>query len=137
MPALTADIKGNWKSKTVWINGKEITFSRFLRDLKPDEKEPGENKDIIEECEGVMRFSWGDTSQATSSLSLACCFYLDVDWVMCRFFMKELANIRRADMELVYDENQLLAGFEQSEKLFANDFTEFMDQIGAKRVDEK
>ena len=64
-----------------------------MRDLKADEEVPGDNDDIFQECQGINRFHWGDTSQATYCLALACCFYLNVSWVMDRFCTKELQGV--------------------------------------------
>src|SRR3954469_6876156 len=52
-------------------------------------------------------FSWGDTSQAAYCLALACCFYLNVKWVMDRFFKEELERVLRGDLRLVYGNAQL------------------------------
>jgi hypothetical protein len=65
MHALPAIITGHWKTTTVCINGTIITPARFVRDLKADEEASGDNDDIIQECLGLDRFCWGDTSQAT------------------------------------------------------------------------
>ena len=129
-------IIGQWQTKAVWINGKHITISGFVRDLKADEKEPGENQDIIKECRGVRRFSWGDTSQATYCLALACCFYLNLNWVMDRFFTRELQHAPQGDMRLAYTDEELQGGYEASEEQFAHEFSSFMDKIGAISIDE-
>jgi hypothetical protein len=136
MQTIHADIVGHWNTRAVWINGKCITISGFVRDLKADEKEEGDNEDIIRECKGVRRFSWGDTSQETYCLSLACCFYLNVKWVMSYFFNPELERALKEDIQLVYDNNQLEAAYQHSEDLFAQEFTGFMEKLGAKRIDE-
>ena len=136
MQSFSADIVGYWKTKAVWINGKRITLTEFIQDLKNAEEEPGENLDVINECKGVSTFSWGDRSKATISLSLACCFYLNVKWVMCRFFMRELAESKQTDLQLHFDNDQLDAGYLYSEELFAKEFTGFMDNLGAIPIDE-
>ena len=137
MQTSSASIVGNWETKVVWINGKQITFDGFVRDLKADETEPGENDDIIKtDCKGVRHFSWGDKSRATSSLSLACCFHLKLKWVMCRFFMKELQRVRQADMRLEFDNDELDRGYQYSEDLFAQEFKKFMEELGAIEIDE-
>src|SRR3954470_16255386 len=134
MQTIHAEIVGNWKIKTVLINGKPISLSGFVRDLKAAKKEEGDNDDIIRECKGIRRFSWGDTTQATYCLSLACCFYLKLKWVMARFFVKELETVhfvkeletvQRADLRLVYDNDQLEAVYQHCEDLFAQEFTGF------------
>jgi len=79
----------------------------------------------------VRRFAWGDSSRATYCLSLACCFYLNIDWVMCRFFLPELQRLRQTDFRLEYDEETLQAAYAQCEAMFAREFTEFMDKLGA------
>ena len=136
MHALPAIITGHWKTSTVCINGTIITPARFVRDLKADEETSGDNDDIIQECRGLDRFCWGDTSQATYCLALACCFYLHVSWVMDRFFIKELQGVPQADIRLAYTEEQLHAAYEESEDQFAQEFTSFMDKIGATRIDD-
>ena len=103
MHPISALITGHWQTKAVWINGKHITPDGFVRDLKADQQEPGDNQDIIKDCQGVRRFSWGDTSQATYCLALACCFYLNVKWVMSYFFKAELEKVPQTDLRLVYD----------------------------------
>jgi hypothetical protein len=127
-----AEIVGNWKTRIVWINGKRVTFSGFVRDLKSE----GDSNDIIRECKGVNNFSWGDTSQATYCLALACCFYLNFKWVMDRFFEKELEGVRQEDIRLVYDNDKIQEAYLHCEELFAQEFTTFMDKLGAKRIDE-
>src|SRR3954469_4520753 len=136
MQTIHADIVGHWKTREVLINRKPISLSGFVRDLKADKKEEGENDDIIRECKGIRRFSWGDTTQATYCLSLACCFYLNVKWVMDRFFNKELEGVQQADLRLVYDNDQLEAAYQHCEDLFAQEFTGFMKKLGATRVNE-
>jgi hypothetical protein len=118
------------------INGRLVTPAGFVADLQAAEDEPGENRDIIQECEGVGRFAWGDTSQATYCLALACCFYLKLKWVMCRFFTEELERIPQADFRLAYDDATLQAGYEHSEDLFAQEFRDFMEKLGAKPLEE-
>jgi|SRR3954470_17274329 hypothetical protein len=136
MQTIHAEIMGHWKIKTVLTNGNPISPSGFVRDLKADEKEEGDNNDIIRKCKGVRRFSWGDTSQATYCLSLACCFYLKVKLVMDRFFVKELEGAPKTDLRLVYDNHQLETAYQHCEDLFAQEFTGFMKKLGAIRVDE-
>src|SRR4051794_13449428 len=75
-------------------------------------------------------FQLGDTTQATYCLSLACCFYLKVKWVMDRFFVKELETVQQADLRLVYDNDQLEAAYQHCEDLFAQEFTGFMKKLG-------
>src|SRR3954466_12563216 len=88
MQTIHAEIVGNWKTREVLINGKPISLSGFVRDLKAAKKEEGDNDDIIRECKGIRRFSWGNTTQATYCLSLACCFYLKLKWVMDCFIKR-------------------------------------------------
>jgi hypothetical protein len=116
--------------------GSLITLSRFLCDIKAAEEDVGENDDIIQECKGVRRFSWGNASKATYCLSLACCFYLQVKWVMCRFFEMELKGVQKADLQLMYDNDQLDAVYQLSEDLFAQEFNEFIGKVGTVRIDE-
>jgi hypothetical protein len=136
MQTIHAEIVGHWKTREVLINGKPISLSGFVRDLKAAKKEEGDNHDIIRECKGIRRFSWGDTTQATYCLSLACCFYLKLKWVMDRFFVKELETVQQADLRLVYDNDQLEAAYQHCEDLFAQEFTGFMEKLGDIRVDE-
>src|SRR3954465_13668388 len=136
MQTIHAEIIGHWEKRDVTINGKSISLSGFVRDLKAAEEEEGDNDDIIRECKGVRRFSWGDTSQATYCLSLACCFYLNVKWVMDRFFVKELEGVQQGDLRLVYDNDQLEAAYQHCEDLFAQEFTGFMEKLGDISVDE-
>jgi hypothetical protein len=68
--------------------------------------------------------------------SLACCFYMKIDWVMCRFFEPELQRLRQADFQLEYDEETLQAAYAQCEELFAREFREFMGELGAIEVTE-
>ena len=136
MKTIHAEIVGNWKTREVLINGKPISLSGFVRDLKAAKKEEGDNNDIIRECKGIRRFNWGDTTQATYCLSLACCFYLKVKWVMDRFFVKELETVQQADLRLVYDNDQLEAAYQHCEDLFAQEFKEFMGEIGTVKIDE-
>jgi hypothetical protein len=136
MKTIHAEIVGNWKTREVLINGKPISLSGFVRDLKADKKEEGDNDDIIRECKGISHFSWGDTTQATYCLSLACCFYLKVKWVMDRFFVKELEGAPKTDLRLVYDNHQLETAYQHCEDLFAQEFTDFMEKLGATRVNE-
>jgi len=137
MHVITADIVGHWKSKEVWINGKHITLRGFLQDLKTDEQEHEDNADIIKECKGAQQFSWGDTSQGTYCFSLACCFYLNVKWVMDRFFKKELEQVQQRDIRLIYDNKKLQVTYEMCEDLFAQEFGNFMEKLGAEKLDEK
>jgi hypothetical protein len=137
MPAITAHIIGHWKTRTVQINGNTITPTGFIRDLEADAEEPGENKDIIKECIGVRSFAWGEKSRATYCLALACCFYLKVKWVMDRFFRRELERQPKTDLQLSYDDAQLDAAYEQCEELFAQEFKEFMAELGAVPLDEE
>src|SRR5215213_9751625 len=108
----------------------------FVRDLKADEEEPGANQDFLKEYSGVSHFSWGDTNRATYCLALACCFYLNVKWVMNRFFKKELERIPQGDFELEYNPDQLEEAYRHCEDLFAQEFTTFMDKLGAKEIKE-
>jgi len=130
-------IIGCYETKEVSINGKRITPAGFVRDLKAAESEPGDSRDILQECRGVRRFRWGDTSQATYCLALACCFYLNCSWVMDRFFTKELERVPQADLRLSYDEDALQAAYEQCEDMFAREFEEYMRALGAARFDEE
>src|SRR3954454_15164922 len=136
MQTIHADIVGHWNTRAVWINGKCITISGFVRDLKADEKEEGDNEDIIRECKGVRRFSWGDTSQATYCLALACCFYLNVKWVMSYFFKPELERVSQGDLRLVYDNAQLEQAYQCCEENFAQEFNQVMKQYGAIEVEK-
>jgi hypothetical protein len=136
MQKISADIIGHWKTKAVWINGKRITLPGFLQDLQNAADEPDEHLDIINECKGVSTFSWGAHSKETNSLSLACCFYLKVKWVLCRFFLRELAESKQTDLQLHFDNDQLDAGYRYSEELFAKEFTDFMGKLGAVPIDE-
>jgi hypothetical protein len=131
MHPLPAVITGQWKTATVCINGKIITLARFIRDVKADEQEPGDNRDILQECRGVRRFCWGDASQATYCLSLACCFYLNVSWVMDRFFTRELERAPQADIHLTYTAEELQAAYEACDEQFAQEFADFMKNLGA------
>lgn len=135
MNPISALIIGHWKTKAVWINGKCITLAGFARDLTEDEQETGDNQDILKECTGVRHFIWGDTSQATYCLSLACCFYLNVKWVMSYFFKEELEKAPQMDLRLEYDNDTLEAGYQRSEDQFAHEFTSFMDELGAMPID--
>ena len=107
-----------------------------MQDLKTDEKEPDENQDLIKECNGVNRFSWGDASQATYCLSLACCFYLNVKWVMDRFFKQELERVLQGDLRLVYNNAQLDEAYQRCEEQFAQEFSQVMNKFGAIEVKE-
>jgi hypothetical protein len=131
MSIQSARIIGHWKTKTVSINGKAITPARFYADLKAAQEEPGDNQDIIDECQGVAQFSWGEKGDATYCLALACCFYLHLKWVMCRFFDMELEKAPQGDITLFYDNEALDAGYLYSEELFAKEFTSFMKELGA------
>ena len=137
MENISTQIFCHWKTRAVSINGKIITISKFVYDLKRDEEEPGNNQDIIDECKGVKRFQWGDDSPGTNCLALACCFYVGVKWVMCRFFMRELTQAQQGDIRLNYDYATLKAGYLYSEELFAKEFTEHMDKFGAIPVNEE
>jgi hypothetical protein len=131
-----ADITANWKTKAVTINGEQITVTQFIREMQMNEDEPGENGDLIRECEGIDHFSWGDKSQATYCFSLACCFYLRVKWVMSYFFSRELEQAKQGDLHLFYDNDQLDAGYLWSEEAFAKSFTGYMKELGAEPIDE-
>jgi hypothetical protein len=131
-----ADIVVSWKTKAVTINGKQITVTQFVQDMKANKDEPGENEDLMRECRGIDHFSWGDNSQNTYCFSLVCCFYLRVKWVMSYFFSRELEQAKQADLHLFYDNDQLDAGYLWSEEAFAKSFTGFMDKLGAVPVDE-
>ena len=131
MRTLTDIIIGHWNNREVQFNGKRMTFAGFVRDLKATELEPGENQDIREECRGVRRFTCGNSSRSTYALALACCFYLNIDWVMWRFFLSELQPLKQADFRLEYDEATLQTAYAQCEAMFAREFTEFMDKLGA------
>ncbi len=133
---INGDIVGHWKMRAVSINGKRITVEGFVRDLKEDEEEPNEYQDIIHECKGVRRFSWGDTSQVTYCLALACCFYLNVKWVMSYFFKPELERVSQGDLRLAYDNAQLEEAYQRCEEQFAREFMGFMDKIGAIPIEE-
>jgi hypothetical protein len=131
-----ADIVASWKTKAVTINRKRVTVTQFIHDMQTNKDEPGENEDLIRECKGIDHFSWGDNSQNTYYLSLACCFYLRVKWVMSYFFSRELEQAKQADLHLFYDNDQLDAGYLWSEEAFAKSFTGFMDKLGAVPIDE-
>jgi hypothetical protein len=131
-----ADIVGHWKTRAVSINGKRVTVEGFVRDLKADEQEPGDNQDIIRECIGVRRFRWGGANQATYCLALACCFYLNVKWVMDRFFEQELERVPQGDLHIVYDNAQLEQAYQRCEENFAQEFNQVMKQYGAIEVEE-
>lgn len=131
-----ADIVANWKTKAVSINGQKITVAQFIHDLKVNEDEPGENEDLIRDCEGIDHFSWGENNQNTYCFSLACCFYLRVKWVMSYFFGRELEQAKQADLHLFYDTDQLDAGYLWSEEVFAKSFTGVMEGLGAVPIDE-
>jgi hypothetical protein len=79
--------------------------------LKATEEQPGDNQDILKECKGVERFSWGNKSNATYCLSLVCCFYLQLEWVMCRFFLKEFEKAPQGDINLFYGDDALDPGY--------------------------
>jgi hypothetical protein len=132
-PAL---IIGRWGTREVRINGKIITPAGFVADLKADEAEPGDNDDLLRECDGLRSFDWGDASQATYCLALACCSYLNLSWVMDRFFTPELQRLKQADFRLAYDEDTLQAAYEHCEDLFAQEFKDFMEKLGAVPVDQ-
>lgn len=136
MHTLPDVIIGSWNTREVRINGKRITPAGFVRDLKAAEQEPGDNWDILQECRWVRRFRWGDTSRATSCLTLACCFYLNLSWVMDRFFIKELQRVPQADLRLLYDEDALQAAYAQCEEMFAQEFEAFMRELGTVRLEE-
>jgi hypothetical protein len=131
MPALPDVIIGRWETRAVFINGREVSPVGFVRDLKATELEPGDNQDIVKDCRWVRRFAWGDTSRSTYCLALACCFYLRIDWVMCRFFIPELQRLRQTGFRLEYDEETLQAAYAQCEEMFAREFTACMDTLGA------
>ena len=131
MPTLPARIIGHWKNREIFINGKMITPAGFAQDLKAAENEPGDNEDILEDCRWVRRFAWGNGSRSTYALALACCFYLNIDWVMCRFFIQELQRVQQADFRLEYNEATLQTAFAQCEAMFAREFTAFMGTLGA------
>ena len=134
MENISAQILCHWKTRAVSINGKIITLSKFVYDLKRDEEEPGDNQDIIDECKGVKRFQWSDDSPGTNCLALACCFYLNVKWVMCRFFMRELMQAQQGDIRLNYDYATLKAGYLYSEEFFTKEFAERMNKFNAMPV---
>jgi hypothetical protein len=128
------EIFGHWNTKAVVINGKPVTPVQFVRDLQADEKEPGDNSDIVQECESVDYFSWGDTSQATYCLALACCFYLNVKLVMSFTFVPKLQAQPQTDLHLSYTDQQLDEEYLISEELFAKDFKGFMQELGAREI---
>jgi hypothetical protein len=132
-----AVIIAHWETKDVSINGQGITPTGFMRDLKVDEDEPGDNQDILQDCRWVRRFAWGNNSRSTSSLALACCFYLNVSWVMSRFFLQELQHAPQVDLRLSYTEDALQAAYEHCEELFAQEFTVFMKKLGAIELGER
>jgi hypothetical protein len=137
MHTLPDVITGSWKTGEVSINGKRITPAGFVHDLKATELEPGDNRDIVQECRWVRRFRWGDPSRASYCLALACCFYLNIDWVIDRFFIQELQCLPQADFRLEYDKETLQAAYEHCEDLFAQEFRDFMGKLGAlELVDE-
>jgi hypothetical protein len=137
MNTIPAVVIGSWATHEVWINGQRITPAGFVRDLKAAEREPGDNWDILQACSGVRRFSWGDSSRATSYLALACCFYLNLSWVMDRFFTEELRRVTQADLRLAYTEDEFQAVYEHCEGLFAQEFAAFMKKLGAVPVDDE
>jgi hypothetical protein len=91
----------------------------------------------LKECRWVRRFAWGHNSRSTYSLALACCFYLNVSWVMSRFFLQELQHEPQANLRLTYTEDALQAAYEHCEELFAQEFTVFMKKLGARELGEK
>ena len=136
MPTLPDRIIGHWSTREVWINGRRVTPAVFIHDLKATELEQEEHADIVQECRWVRRFAWGESSRSTYGLALACCFYLKIDWVMCRFFIPELQRLRQADFQLEYDEETLQAAYAQCEEMFAREFRAFMGTLGAVEVED-
>ena len=127
-----AVITGIWSTKTVTINGREISLPGFIEDLKADAEEPGDNDDTLRDyCHPAKGFSWGDTSLETECLFLACCHYLNVKTVMCRFFTRELRKLPKADMHLSFTDKELDDGYILSENLFGQEFVSFMKELGA------
>jgi hypothetical protein len=127
-------IIGHWNNREVQINGKRVTLAGFIRDLKATELAHEEHEDIRQECRWVRRFAWGNDSRSTYALALACCFYLPIDWVMCRFFLPELQRLQQADFRLEYDEATLQTAYAQCEAMFAQEFQDFMQKLGAVEV---
>jgi len=129
---LGVDISGIWSTKSVTINGRKITLSGFIQDLKADAEDPGESDDILMySCYPAKGFSWGDTSPEMECLSAAICFYLEEDWVMMRYFIKELQKLPQTDTHVAFTDEELNAGYWMSEELFAQEFGSFMKKLGA------
>ena len=76
-------------------------------------------------------------SQATYCLALACCFYLNLKWVMSYFFKEELEQVPQTDLRLVYDTDTLEAAYQRSEDQFTQEFTGFMKKLGAVPLEEE
>ena len=55
---------------------------------------------------------------------------------MDRFFTRELQHAPQGDIRLAYTDEELQVGYEASEDQFAQEFTSFMDEIGAIPIDD-
>ena len=53
---------------------------------------------------------------------------------MCRFFLPELQRQQQADFRLEYDDATLQTAYEQCEAMFAQEFKDLMQKLGAVEV---
>jgi hypothetical protein len=136
----THTVQGDWKTKTVWINGRELTGRKLLDFMQIDPLWDWEDTQANFEEELAswdQQFSWGDESSGTFFLSIALQRWLTMRMsLMQQYFFPIVVNLPQADFKLVFRNDEMFRAWRALESNFGKEMTDFLADEGFKPMDE-
>jgi hypothetical protein len=137
----THTVEGHWHTKTVSINGRELSGSLFLDFMHIDPLWDWEDSQENYEDELAtwdQRFSWGDESTGAFFLSLALQRWITMRMsLMQQYFYPIVVTLPQADFSLVFRHDEMFRAWRELEGTFREDFMETLSDRGFKPMEEQ
>jgi hypothetical protein len=133
-------VEGEWQTKTVRINGRELTGQIYFQFMQIDPLWDWESTQ--ENYEDELRawdhqFSWGDDSPGTFFLSLAMQRWITMRMsLMQQYFFARITALPQADFTLSFQSDELFAAWQALEGTFQRKFRAFLTKQGFEPMGE-
>jgi hypothetical protein len=132
----THTVEGNWQTKTVSINGRELTGRVFLDFMRIDPLWDWEDTQANFEEELASwdeQFRWGDGSDGTFFLSQALQRWITMRMsLMQQYFYPIVVKLPQTDFKLVFRNDEMFRAWRALEQNFGKEMTEFLSDRGFK-----
>jgi hypothetical protein len=121
-------VKGDWQTKTVWINGRKLTGEIFYQFMQIDplwDWEDSEDNYADELATWDLKFRWGDESPGTFFLSIALQRWITMRMsLMQQYFYPILVDLPQADFTLAFRSDDIFRQWMELEGRFQQEFRE-------------